>query len=230
MPPSVPLGMRSSPMVPDATRRLRVSYATSAAFLDAYFPNGALGGVLVETDADLPLGHEVQLEIRFDPGPRRPFHARVRVAWRRLRGKGSLRAGVGLEFLPTEREARDALLAFARGGEIALPDRGHERIPADLKVLVRTGRGSRVERSGDISEGGVFVRTPEALPVGEVLDLTIRTRFALRGISVTGRVIWHRSAPEPGMGVQFLFGSDEQRRRVAGLVARLIEHRDAGAA
>jgi type IV pilus assembly protein PilZ len=215
-------------MVSEATRRLRVSYPTSSGFLDAYFPNGALGGVLVETDADLPLGDEVALEIRFESGPKRPFHARVRVAWRRLRGKGSLRAGVGLEFLPTEREARDALLSFARGGEITVPDRDHERIPADLKVLVRTPQGARVDRSGDISEGGLFIRTPDMLPVGEALDMTIRPRFALRGIVLAGRVIWHRGGREPGMGVQFLFENEEQRRRVERLVSRLLEHRDLG--
>jgi uncharacterized protein (TIGR02266 family) len=184
----------------------------------------------VETDADLPLGEPVQLEIRFEPGPKRPFHARARVAWRRLRGKGNLRAGVGLEFLPTEREARDALLTFARGGEMPTPDRGYERIPAELKVLVRTSQGSRPERSGDISEGGVFIRTPETVPVGQPLEMTIRPRFGLRGIPVTGRVIWHRGGAEGGMGVQFLFASEDQKHRVERLVARLIDQRDSGAA
>jgi uncharacterized protein (TIGR02266 family) len=228
MQPSVPVGVRFRTMASDAGRRLRVSYSTSSAFLDAYFPNGALGGVLVETDADLPLGEPVDLEIRFEPGPKRPFHARARVAWRRLRGKGNLRAGVGLEFLPTERDNRDALLSYARGGEMHVPDRGHERVPADIRVLVRTESGARIERSADISEGGVFVRTPDLQPVGGVVEMSIRPRFSLRGIALAGRVIWHARGPQAGMGLQFLFTDEEQRRRVARLVGRLVEHRDAG--
>jgi uncharacterized protein (TIGR02266 family) len=218
-------------MLAEAHRKLLVSYGTSSSFLDAYFPNGALGGLLVETDANLALGEEVELEIRFEPGPKRPFHARARVAWRRLRGKGNLRAGVGLEFMPTERESRDRLLAFARGGNLPGPERDHERVPAELRVQVRGRNGPpRHERTGDISEGGLFVRTGDPADMGEVLDLLVRPRMMLRGIAVSGRVVWRREGDDPGMGLQFHFETEDQRRRIARLVSRLVEQQTRGEA
>lgn len=81
--------------------------------------------------------------------------------------------------------------------------------------------------SGDISEGGLFVATPELLPVGTPVDL----QFSLPGIeepvSLTGEVRWHRETldPEhdvvPGVGVRFLYLNDEER----GLIESFLERR-----
>ncbi len=207
-----------------APSKLSVTFEDGKSFLDAYFPNGSLGGVLADSSADLPLGALVDVELRFREGPRRPFRVKGRVAWRRLRGGGDLKPGVGVEFLATERAARDALLAFARDGQSAFIERSHERVPSKLKVKVK-GRSlpERSERAGDLSEGGVFVAAPLVVPVGEEVVLTLRPPWSLRGFSVRGRVTWHRAGEERGMGVKFLFDSDEQRAKVASLVHQLAQ-------
>ena len=163
------------------------------------------------------------MELRFTKGPRRPFRFRGRVAWRRLRGHGNLKAGIGVEFILTERMTRDAILEFARNpGAASFIERTHERVQVALKIQVKgLLLPERTERTGDLSEGGVFVSTPFVIPVGEELQLRLRAPWSIRGLSVRGRVTWHRPAPERGMGVMFLFTNDEERQKVAGLVAKL---------
>lgn len=202
---------------------LVVTFADGRAFLDAFFPNGALGGVLVETGADYGLGEPIDVEVRFHNGPKRPFHLAGRVAWRRLKGAGPYKPGVGIEFLPTERLQRDALLEWARGGGQFL-ERGTERIPAKLRVRVKArGLPERTERTADLSEGGLFVATPAVIPVGEEVDLVLLPPWSLRGVRVRARVTWHRPAPKRGMGVMFLFDDAAQREKIVALLGSLQE-------
>ncbi len=58
--------------------------------------------------------------------------------------------------------------------------------------------------SGDLSEGGVFVETYRAIPIGSAVEL----EFSLPNgsVSTRGSVRWHRDASEsssPGVGIAF---------------------------
>lgn len=69
--------------------------------------------------------------------------------------------------------------------------------------------------STDFSEGGIFIRTTEKLPI----DTTVHMKFSLpnsdRLIEATGRVAWVNKGdepdPGPGIGIQFMKLSTESQ-------------------
>jgi uncharacterized protein (TIGR02266 family) len=85
-------------------------------------------------------------------------------------------------------------------------------------------RGARfyAGRGGDVSTGGVFVLTPNALPIGT--ELTMRL-FLPDGhaLVVRGVVRWRRAAPasDAGMGVRFGDLSERDARAIARFVEEL---------
>ena len=81
--------------------------------------------------------------------------------------------------------------------------------------------------SGDISEGGLFVATPDLLPVGTPVDLEFTLPGSEELVSLAGEVRWQRETLDPahdvvpGVGVRFLYLNDEER----ALVERFLERR-----
>ncbi|MBS2020028.1 MAG: TIGR02266 family protein [Deltaproteobacteria bacterium] len=84
----------------------------------------------------------------------------------------------------------------------------------------------------NISKGGTFVRTTNALPVGAEIDFVLAlpspdgqepVELQLRGV-----VKWIVSASEAtaekpeGMGIQFLFANDDQRRAIEKTVEDIM--------
>ncbi len=73
----------------------------------------------------------------------------------------------------------------------------------------------------NISEGGVFVATPEPLPIGEPLDLRLHLRSG-GDVVVRARVAWVRKAradgPPAGMGLQFVSVPEEVREDIRRFV------------
>lgn len=196
-----------------------------AAFLDAYFPGGDAGGILVDAHLEVDLGHPVQLVLRFDDGgggAPRAVDLKGRVAWRRRRGSGNLKAGTGVEFSAGDKPTVERLLADARGQSRKPAERRHDRAEARLTVRITYGSDSRKDTVDDISEGGLFVATRELIPVGEEVEVTLKPARALRGLDVRGRITWHRDGANPGMGVMFLFDDEGHKERVEQMVARLI--------
>jgi uncharacterized protein (TIGR02266 family) len=196
-----------------------------AAFLDAYFPGGDAGGILVDAHLDVDLGHPVALVLRFDDGGAgapRAVEVKGRVAWRRRRGSGNLKAGTGVEFSAADKTTVERLLSDARGQSRKPAERRHDRAEARLMVRIAYGNDSRKDTVDDISEGGLFVATREPIPVGEEVMVTLKPARALRGLDVRGRITWHRDGASAGMGVMFLFDDEGHKERVEQMVARLI--------
>ena len=112
---------------------IKTRYRSSEAFLDAYQQQFLHGGWFVPTRRVYTLGSEVVLDVRF-PELRSRILLRGYVAWRRParhvqdgNRQTRLRAGIGVELHPSERRARDYLLAIARGDVIDLTQRRHRR-------------------------------------------------------------------------------------------------------
>ncbi len=101
--------------------------------------------------------------------------------------------------------------------------REHPRAPIELKVDYRRLNSFFADYTKNISTGGTFIKTKKALPPG--------TRFLFR-LSVPGREdpfelsgeVIHASAQgqEPGMGIRFVWASDEERGRFERLVEGLM--------
>ena len=71
------------------------------------------------------------------------------------------------------------------------------------------GRVSQIGYSGNISNTGMMIRTPNVLEPGTVVDLELRLPHG--SIAVTGRVVWARTGPMTwlatgriGMGIRFI--------------------------
>jgi uncharacterized protein (TIGR02266 family) len=102
--------------------------------------------------------------------------------------------------------------------------RQHER--AGLKTFVHLGSESNFYTglSNDISEGGLFVATHDLLAHGAVVDLEFSLGEHDYKVKVQGAVRWvreyNRDCPDvrPGMGVQFLNLSQEDRAAIKKFV------------
>lgn len=109
-----------------------------------------------------------------------------------------------------------------------------------LIVGVTLASDSHVYRglSGDISEGGLFVATPELLAVGTPVDLQFSLPGVEEPVSLTGEVRWHRETLDaehgvvPGVGVRFLYLNDEERELIESFLERRrpLDHPDVAAA
>src|SRR5262245_37369424 len=119
-------------------RILKGRYRSAGEFLAHLQPSFASGGVFYPTREPMPVGENVVVEVRF---PELTDRVLVRgfVAWRRpARHRQKIRAGVGIEFLPTEERKVEFLTALARG-ELVRPvaPRRHRRLPIELGVSWR---------------------------------------------------------------------------------------------
>lgn len=111
--------------------------------------------------------------------------------------------------------------------------RSHPRIPIELKVEYRKLNTFFADYTKNICKGGTFIRTKRPLSVG--------TRFLFKlfvpkldgPLELVGEVKWvvRENEPppvgidenhEPGMGIQFIYQSEEDRRRVHDLVEKLM--------
>ena len=94
--------------------------------------------------------------------------------------------------------------------------RRHRRKQHRLSVDYADGRGFCQRTISDISYSGLFVRTRNPVPLGEVITLC----FQLGGKSfrIRGQVVRHAAL---GMGLKFIGRSEDDLRVVRDLVGRL---------
>ena len=216
----------TSPALPPVTPlhngqlRVPVMFASIEEAREACTDNGKTVTMLLDPSLDVQLGQDVLLHVTLmDPRGQRLHEMRGIVAWRRHKGRGTLKAGTGITLLPSERVTVDALL----GRESTA--RTHSRVQAaHVTVKVTTSQGtSKKELVDDISEGGLFILSTTPLPVGEEVTLTFKSPNSLfASLDVRARVTWQRGKPDVGMGVQFIFDSEAHKERVEQLVAQLI--------
>jgi Tfp pilus assembly protein PilZ len=198
-----------------------------AQFLEQSFDQDDSGGLFVPGDLDVELGDEVDLEIAFVEEQVR-FHIRAVVRWKRASAGRRALPGVGLGFLPSEATTKGQLLRFARGDDVDHVEREARRYALHLEVkLAVDGAPARVVTTDDMSEGGCFLLVDPPLPLGTTVQITLRAPGALFSwLTLPGRVAWRRSqghAQRSGIGVEFRFADERQRRRMAKLLVLLRE-------
>jgi Tfp pilus assembly protein PilZ len=203
---------------------LKAHFPSGAAFLSRYLPELPQGGIFYPTRRALAIGETVVVAIRL--GRRRsPTLIRGQVAWRRP-GKHStkVKAGIGIEFLETETQARAYLLGVARGDSAEMVARRHQRLPVELPVLWQV-QGILQDNAGtlrDIGRGGAFVRTEEPLPtIGDVV-LKVSPPGAEVAMPLSARVAWKgHPGGENGFGVEWKARDAGGTRRIKELVRRI---------
>jgi uncharacterized protein (TIGR02266 family) len=183
---------------------------------------GRRGLLFVETGRRLQLAEQVVVEVEF-PSEKRTFrlHGKV-VARRRASREPPLPPGVQVEFPTEEDQALRLILDHAQGKEVAFVDRGSRRMSCSLEVAYRRDEDFIREFAEDISEGGTFIRSNNILAVGTEVECRLKPPGYLIGIKVRGKVAWVlKSGPTKGMGLQFVFESEKQRRKVKSLIKKL---------
>ncbi len=92
-------------------------------------------------------------------------------------------------------------------------------LPKGTLVAWETGGGQRVVCGvGGLSLGGLFISTPEPLPVGSIVKLL----FELPEGDIRARGEVRHVQPGQGMGVRFTFMGYEDRARLRHLLNRLM--------
>src|SRR5499427_4554035 len=205
---------------------LKAHFPTGTAFLARFLPDLENGGIFFPTRRLLPIGEPIAVAIRL--GRRRsPTLIRGRVVWRRP-GKHStkIKAGIGIEFLETETQARDYLLAVARGDSEEMVARRHQRLPVELPILWQVP-GALRDNAGilrDIGRGGAFVKTEHEQPLptdGDVV-LKVSPPGAEVAMPLSARVAWKgHPGGEHGFGVEWKARDAGGTRRIKELVRRI---------
>ncbi|MEW5854761.1 MAG: PilZ domain-containing protein, partial [Myxococcota bacterium] len=197
--------------------RLEAAVESGAAFLEAYFPNGHLGGLTVAAGPHaLSPGHVVELAVALDGPVLVSTLLKGRVAFERG-GEGKR---VGVEFMPNEGQTVDRLLATARSGMPGV--RRKQRVSTAVAVTVMHPGGS-LEVPASLSESGAFLHSAKLLPVGEPVMARIQPPRGLPVIQLRSYVLWQRQGGEPGMGISFETASAPQREALHDVVRRLLE-------
>src|SRR5262245_39174383 len=174
-------------------RILKARYRSQSEFLDQFQPPFAFGGLFFPTREVVALGEAVVVEVWF-PGLTDRMLVRGFVSFRRAgRHRTGTRAGIGIEFLASERLKRDFLEAVANGEvDRDVAPRRHKRLPVELAVDFRVveQRDRTPAVLGDIGPGGAFIKTLEVHPTGTPLVLSVVPPGSAAPLFIEGRVAW----------------------------------------
>jgi Tfp pilus assembly protein PilZ len=96
--------------------------------------------------------------------------------------------------------------------------RAHPRIVPSIPIAIGSARGASPLSVGDISDGGMFIRTNEAFAVGSDLRVTLQDPRTLAPIPLDCIVRRRATGPNAGIGVEFRNMSAAQRDAVKALV------------
>lgn len=208
----------------DAANFPELEIKNTREFLAGYQPSGGNGGVFCPTRRKIAVGQMVAVKVRL--GRRQPpMVVYGRVAWRRPgRHILKIRAGIGVDFLASERAKCDYLLDLANAGATARSRRRHERIPVDLPIFWRTV-GQLEPFTGnlrDVGRGGAFILSAANVALQERVVLEIAPPGAEVPMAFIGRVAWiGRSGTENVFGIEWRARDAGGGRRIKELVRRL---------
>ncbi len=118
---------------------------------------------------------------------------------------------------------------MCRMSEQSENDRRNEgRTPIELKVEYKRVNTFFADYTKNISRGGTFIGTTRPLEVGTEFIFALTIPGMTEPLRLRGRVIWtnpvHNSSPAnpPGMGIEFQYASDAERRQKEQAVQKLF--------
>ena len=188
------------------------------------------GGLKLLLPEGLPVGTGGTLRLE---GGSEAVHATGRVVWLgppEVSDLGARLVPHGLVFpTPLRRGTVEALVtAQIRRGTIPARPRATVRFPVEYQITAPALAAYCLS----ISQGGMFIRTPDPAPPNRRVLVRFRLPHLDREFRVRGRVVWSNPTPvanpfPPGMGVQFL-GLEEKTARLLGDYVEQLQTRGAG--
>jgi type IV pilus assembly protein PilZ len=108
-------------------------------------------------------------------------------------------------------------------------DRRQEtRAPIELKVEYKRVNTFFADYTKNISRGGTFIATERPLPIGTEFVFALGIPQLAEPLKLTGKVIWITKPEEgsqanpAGMGIEFQYASEEERREKVNAVEQLM--------
>jgi len=105
-----------------------------------------------------------------------------------------------------------------------------QRYRVDIPVDCSTQGLFIANRVTNLSRGGLFIRSPQPLPLHAEVELALTLPGGGPRIQATGRVIWNHDVAKgstrivPGSGIKFTDMSPQDRARLEDCIARLAQH------
>jgi Tfp pilus assembly protein PilZ len=200
--------------------RLKLHLVERGDFARFFDPNTPGGGLFVPSADPPPIGTPRTVEVVFQGGPRVLLHGKV--LWRRATGDQRARPGVGIGFDPGESAKVSYLQGYVRGG--LLDVRRKTRLPVRLRVAYVGPSGHRrINFTRDINDEGAFLRASELLEVGkETVLLLSPPGEGYKPIELHASVARQQNdGTDRGIGVRFVFATDEERTRFETFMKKL---------
>lgn len=107
------------------------------------------------------------------------------------------------------------------------------RTPIELKVTYKKLNTFFHDYTKNISKGGTFIRTDKPLDPDTEFLFKLVVPELMDPLTLRGKVKWvvaeedvteeEEDKEHPGMGIQFLYASDEERLRIEATVERLMK-------
>ena len=219
---------------------IAVEYFLLDKFISDYTRNISRGGAFVRSEKLLEVGTELSFKLSM-PGLDEPLSVKGRVAWARSveqAAPSGKEPGMGIQFVHDSEEDRQAFERRVQGlidgpqkppARSYEPRRGHPRLPIELKVEYQNVDLFITEYTRNISRGGLFIRSEEQLEKGTQLLFKLHVPQLVEPLSLKGRVAWVRTPEEasgsesPGMGIWFIYDSDEERTHLERTIDSLIQ-------
>ena len=117
----------------------------------------------------------------------------------------------------------DMLIAAGGGGPRLKGQQPSRRLasrtapPSELWVYWHSKRHGDLSRVHDLSIGGLLIETPEAIPVGETIELN----FLPQEGHIRAKAVVRHLEPAFGLGLKFTATRAEDRPRLAALLTRI---------
>jgi len=149
------------------------------------------------------------------------FHLHAKVLERLETGD---KIGLRLELLSEERDRQELVKACAEGQNIPYYERRFPRVACEFPVKLKLDDGKVLEgMTTNLSEGGAGVRPDHALMIDMVVGLSIELPDNFQ-LEAKGQIVFViTQGPQRGLGVKFLFDTDEQRDQAEEMVAWVRE-------
>jgi type IV pilus assembly protein PilZ len=111
---------------------------------------------------------------------------------------------------------------------VTVERRSQTRAAIELNVEYKRLNTFFADYTRNISKGGTFIRTERPLDIGTEFVFALTIRGLPEPLRLRGRVKWIVTVDEatsdspPGMGIEFQYSNDDERRATESIVERLM--------